>query len=91
MSNRELETASLFECRIRANAIEDQMDSFPARSSRRQLPPPNARRRHSARDFRTTSARRLFSRIEWLPGPPSRILRPGHGLEIWEPPPNGNA
>jgi hypothetical protein len=28
----------------------------------------------------------LFSGIEWLPGPPSRILHPGHGLEIWEPP-----
>jgi hypothetical protein len=42
-------------------------------------PHPNARRLHSARDFRTRSARRLSSGIESLPGPPSRILHPGHG------------
>jgi hypothetical protein len=47
--------------------------------------PPSARRHHSARDFRTRSAQRLSSGIEWLPGPPSRILHPGHGLEILEP------
>src|SRR3982074_733807 len=47
--------------------------------------PPSARRHHSARDFRTRSAQRLSSGIEWLPGPLSRILHPGHGLEILEP------
>ena len=44
------------------------------------------KRKPPARDFRTTSARRLSSGLEGLPGPPSRILHPGHGLEIWEPP-----
>jgi hypothetical protein len=48
--------------------------------------PPNARRLHSARDFRTRSARRVFLGMESLPGPPSRILHPGRGLEIGERP-----
>ncbi len=47
--------------------------------------PPSARRHHSARDFRTRSAQPLSSEIEWLPGPLSRILHPGHGLETLEP------
>jgi hypothetical protein len=47
--------------------------------------PPSVRQHHSARDFRTKSAQRLSSEIEWLPGPPSRTLHPGHGLEVLEP------
>src|SRR5258708_29924247 len=62
-----------------------RLEQSHGRATRGGSSPPSARRRHSARDFRTRSAQRLSSGIEWLPGPPSRILHPGHGLEILEP------
>jgi hypothetical protein len=62
-----------------------RLEQSHGRATRGGSSPPSARRHHSARDFRTKSAQRLSSGIEWLPGPLSRILHPGHGLEILEP------